>query len=67
MARQQPFNAQMGLGMDRSDDPDLPGRTGYVYGELAARGFYRRWAQVLGARSWAELAPRGLGEVASHG
>ena len=67
MARQQPFNAQMGLGLDRSDDPELPGRIGYVYGELAARGMYRRWAQVMGAQSWAELAPRGLGEVASNG
>lgn len=46
-ARQRPFNLQMGLG-HASADPRLPGRTNHVYGEEAARGFYRRWAELLG-------------------
>ena len=54
-ARQTPFNAQMGLGNDRYDDPDLPGKTNYVYAEMAARGFYGRWQQMMMAQDWAEL------------
>ena len=33
-----------------------PGRTNYVFGEEAARGLYRRWAELIGGQSWAELA-----------
>jgi phenylpropionate dioxygenase-like ring-hydroxylating dioxygenase large terminal subunit len=47
VARQRPFNLQMGLGHEIYDDPKYPGRTNHVYGEEAARGFYRRWAQLL--------------------
>ena len=52
-------------------DHEVPGRVGVEVEqherELAARGLYRRWAEVMGAQSWADLAPRGMGEVASHG
>ena len=46
-ARQQKLNLQMGLGHARSDHPDYPGKTNNVYGEEAARGFYRRWAEMI--------------------
>ena len=46
-ARRQKLNLQMGLGRERTDDPEFPGRTNHVYGEMAARGFYRRWAELI--------------------
>lgn len=49
VARRGRFNVQMGLGHERTDDPEFPGKTNHVYGEMAARGFYHRWAQLLAA------------------
>jgi hypothetical protein len=49
MARQRPFNIQMGIGHERYDDPQFPGKTNNVYCEMAARSFYRRWAELLSA------------------
>jgi hypothetical protein len=46
-ARRQKLNVQMGLGHERADDPEFPGRINHVYGEMAARGFYRRWAELI--------------------
>jgi benzene/toluene dioxygenase alpha subunit/biphenyl 2,3-dioxygenase alpha subunit len=46
-ARNTPFNAQMGLGRARSDDPDFPGNVDYVLSEEAARGFYSNWLRML--------------------
>jgi biphenyl 2,3-dioxygenase subunit alpha len=67
MARQQPFNVQMGLGTEQASHPDYPARIGWVYGEMAARGLYDRWAQMMGARSWAELDGRGAASVVARG
>jgi phenylpropionate dioxygenase-like ring-hydroxylating dioxygenase large terminal subunit len=65
IASQTRFNLQMGLGLDRDDDPDFPGRVNRVYCETAARGFYGRWAQLMSGASWDELATTGpLEEVA---
>ncbi len=47
MARRQTLNIQMGLGHERTDDPDFPGLTNNVYGEMAARRFYTRWAEMI--------------------
>lgn len=55
-ARNTTFNMQMGLGNERDDHPDLPGKTNYVYGEMAARGLYQRWLEMMTARDWSELA-----------
>ena len=49
VARRGRFNVQMGLGHERIDDPEFPGKVNHVYGEMAARGFYRRWAELLAA------------------
>jgi 3-phenylpropionate/trans-cinnamate dioxygenase subunit alpha len=46
----------MGLGHASRDDGDFPGLTNYVFGEEAARGMYRRWADLLSGRSWSDLA-----------
>jgi hypothetical protein len=47
MARRQKLNLGMGIGHDRSDHPEFPGKINNVYGEEAARGFYRRWAEMI--------------------
>jgi biphenyl 2,3-dioxygenase alpha subunit len=47
MARRQKLNITMGLGHGRTDHPDFPGNVNNVYGEEAARGFYRQWAQMI--------------------
>ena len=41
------LNVQMGQGHERNDDPRFPGLTNHVYAESAARGFYRRWRDLL--------------------
>jgi hypothetical protein len=43
------FNYQMGLGHEREDVEGYPGRLSYVMSEGAARGFYRRYAQLMDA------------------
>jgi 3-phenylpropionate/trans-cinnamate dioxygenase alpha subunit len=47
VARRTPMNNQVGLG--QSNDPDglYPGQTDYVMSESAARGFYRRWRDLM--------------------
>ena len=47
MARRTTLNVQMGMGHERDDDARFPGTTNHVYAETAARGFYRRWAELL--------------------
>ena len=54
-ARQTMFNAQQGLGHEERDAHGLPGVTNDVYSETAARGFYRRWAQLMKGMSWKEI------------
>jgi phenylpropionate dioxygenase-like ring-hydroxylating dioxygenase large terminal subunit len=52
MARRNTLNVQMGLGHERTDDPRFPGMTNHVFAETAARGFYRRWAELLSQPRW---------------
>ena len=54
-ARQTTLNMEMGLNAAPAGHPDLPGDTGYVYGEKAARGLYQRWLEMMTSGSWAEL------------
>lgn len=54
MARSMPLNIAMGIGHVRTDHPEFPGRTSYVYGEEAARGFYGRWADLMAAERWSD-------------
>ncbi|GAA2646253.1 aromatic ring-hydroxylating dioxygenase subunit alpha [Streptomyces vastus] len=59
VARQSYFNAQMGLGHERWDAEGLPGRTaGDMYQEMAARGMYQRWADLMSGLSWEEIAAK---------
>ena len=46
-ARRTKLNLSMGLGHAQTDHPKFPGTINNVYGEEAARGFYRRWAEMI--------------------
>lgn len=47
VARHNTLNVQMGLGHESGDDPRFPGKTNHVFAETAARGFYRRWSELI--------------------
>ncbi|MBP2320424.1 3-phenylpropionate/trans-cinnamate dioxygenase alpha subunit [Kibdelosporangium banguiense] len=55
-ARHNTFNAQMGLGHEERDVHGQPGETNDAFSETAARGFYRRWADLMSGLSWSEIA-----------
>ncbi|RMB82339.1 aromatic ring-hydroxylating dioxygenase subunit alpha [Streptomyces shenzhenensis] len=55
-ARNNTFNAQMGLGHDERDVHGLPGRTSDALSESAARGFYQRWSDLMAGLSWSDIA-----------
>lgn len=48
IARQYPFNYQMGLGHERAME-EYPGRRGANFAEINQRGFYRRWRECITA------------------
>ncbi len=58
IARQYPFNYQMGVGHDELME-DFPGRKGKGFAETNQRGFYQRWREMLTIDSWRDLE-RGL-------
>ena len=65
IARQHPYNYEMGLGRATESFEDhglrLPGRISVVTGiasENNQRGFYTRWRQLMEAKSWPEPVPR---------
>ncbi len=56
IAGQARFNLQMGLGHAITNDEHTPGRVLlHGIGEEAARGLYRRWAEMVAGLSWGEL------------
>jgi phenylpropionate dioxygenase-like ring-hydroxylating dioxygenase large terminal subunit len=56
IGRRLPFNVQMGDRENKGPDPDYPGRvTQRAYSEVAARGFYQRWADMLTCETWSEI------------
>ena len=55
LTRKFPLNAQMGKGHERYADPKYPGKTNTCYAEMAARGMYQRWADLLAYDSWSEI------------
>lgn len=60
VARRYPLNYQMGLGHDRVIRDDLtPPRVECVSSEYTQRGFYKRWAEMMAAESWADATPAG--------
>jgi len=65
IARQYPYNYEMGLGRATRPFEDhglrLPGSIADVTAATASesnqRGFYRRWRQFMTASSWKDLVP----------
>ncbi|WP_433634965.1 aromatic ring-hydroxylating dioxygenase subunit alpha [Nocardia sp. CA-120079] len=59
ITRREPFNYQMGLGHEWTEDGRYPGRLGWYASEQAARGFYRRYVQLMEAETFPTEAPKG--------
>jgi phenylpropionate dioxygenase-like ring-hydroxylating dioxygenase large terminal subunit len=57
VARRYPLSYEMGLGHERFDEELGAVASDYRYSESNHRGFYRRWAQLMAADSWADLKP----------
>ena len=55
VARRYPLSYEMGLGHERFDEELGAMASDYRYSESNHRGFYRRWAQLMTADSWADL------------
>ena len=65
IARQHPYNYEMGLGRatDAFEDHGLtlPGRISVVTGHASEnnqRGFYTRWRRFMEASGWQDLTPQ---------
>jgi phenylpropionate dioxygenase-like ring-hydroxylating dioxygenase large terminal subunit len=56
MARRMPLNTQMGIGHERFDDGLNGWASDWRMSESNHRQFYRRWAEVMAADSWAALS-----------
>ncbi|MBY4864940.1 aromatic ring-hydroxylating dioxygenase subunit alpha [Burkholderia sp. Bp9017] len=57
-ARKTQLCVEMGLGGERVRADGIPGITNYIFSETAARGMYRRWADLLLSDSWDEVERR---------
>jgi 3-phenylpropionate/trans-cinnamate dioxygenase alpha subunit len=69
VSRRYHLNMQMGLGHDRFDEALMASASDYRFSESNHRQFYRRWAQLMAAESWAELisdAPSPMAKSAGH-
>ncbi|MBP6116473.1 MAG: aromatic ring-hydroxylating dioxygenase subunit alpha [Neisseriaceae bacterium] len=57
-ARNTPLCMEMGIGNEKRRDDGIPGITNYIFSETAARGLYRRWADLLMSDNWQEVLDR---------
>ncbi|MGU7778881.1 3-phenylpropionate/cinnamic acid dioxygenase subunit alpha [Burkholderia sp. PU8-34] len=57
-ARKTQLCVEMGLGGERVRGDGIPGITNYIFSETAARGMYRRWADLLLSETWDEVERR---------
>ncbi|PKB65879.1 MAG: aromatic ring-hydroxylating dioxygenase subunit alpha [SAR202 cluster bacterium Io17-Chloro-G4] len=55
VARRYPMNMEMGLGHDGFNENLGGWASDFRFSESNHRAFYRRWAQLMAADSWAEL------------
>ena len=55
VARRYALSYEMGLGREQFDADLGALASDYRYSESNHRGFYRRWAQLMAAESWADL------------
>ncbi len=56
IARRYPYNYQMAMGRENPHDV-VPGLVTDGYNEQNQRGMYRRWAELMAAKRWAEIPP----------
>lgn len=63
-ARRTPFNAQMGMGQEYGEDPDLPGTHKQALSEEAARGFYAHWLKLMTERVVRHVEGDGVAQAA---
>ncbi|MBP6345460.1 MAG: 3-phenylpropionate/cinnamic acid dioxygenase subunit alpha [Neisseriaceae bacterium] len=57
-ARNTPLCMEMGIGNEKRREDGIPGITNYIFSETAARGLYRRWADLLMSDNWDEVIER---------
>jgi len=57
IARRYPYNYQMGLGFEQRAESLSGALVTEATTEQNQRGFYNRWAELMDAGSWDELAP----------
>lgn len=56
IGRRSPFNAALGNRKDLGPDDRFPGRIARrAYSEMASRGFYARWKEMLSHETWSEI------------
>jgi hypothetical protein len=55
VSRRQALNMQMGLGHEGYNADLMAWASDYRFSESNHRQFYRRWAQLMAAESWAAL------------
>lgn len=56
VSRRMALNTQMGLGHERFDAELQAWASDFRMSESNHRQFYRRWAQLMTAKSWTEMA-----------
>jgi len=61
VARHYALSYEVGLGHEHFDQDLGALASEYRYSESNHRGFYRRWAQLMAADSWPEVAGNGSG------
>ncbi|MEK5782372.1 aromatic ring-hydroxylating dioxygenase subunit alpha, partial [Acinetobacter baumannii] len=54
-ARQNKLIMEMGKGNEKVREDGIPGITNYIFSETAARGMYRRWADLLIHKKWEDV------------
>jgi hypothetical protein len=62
VSRRMPVNNQMGLGHERFDAALGAWASDAGFSESNHRQFYGRWAEIMAAESWRELANGGARE-----
>ena len=55
VSRRYPLNLQMGLGHESYQDELAAWSSDSHYSEINHRSFYRRWAEVMDAKSWGDI------------
>ena len=55
VAKRYPMNMQLGVGHERFREDLNAVASDHRFSETAQRAFYRRWAEMMDTRTWAEL------------